>query len=168
MEHELSTYFSALKRFFHCLFFAVVAFTEGDLQYKTTEPSNSYDQFLHVVEGWLKSATLSLIPSLNFDPGMTPAMLNVAADYREPPPRKMGDGYRVIDTNKVEIKYLWDEPGRQFFYFDKFLIEHKNKQNFWLKFCVYFIFLTFYKPTCTFLGEKTMYASTKLCASLKA
>ena len=89
----------------------MAAFAEGDLQYKTTEPSNPYDLFLHALEGELKSATVSFIPSMNFDPAVTPAMLNISADYMEPPPRKMGDGYKILDSNTVTIKYFWDEPG---------------------------------------------------------
>jgi len=100
-----------------CIYICLVAaFTEGELQYKTTEASNPYDLFLHAFEGVLKSATVSLIPSLNFDPLITPPMLNISNEYKEPPPRKMGDGYKVIDSNTVTLKYFWDEPGMCIFW----------------------------------------------------
>ena len=95
------------------MYISVVAFTEGDLHYKTTEPSNNYDLFLHAVEGDIKSARLMLIPTgKNFDPDVTPCMINVSAECNDDPPRNMGDGYVVINSSTVTIKYFWDEPGK--------------------------------------------------------
>ena len=38
-------------------------------------------------------------------------MLSMNPDYLETPPRKMGDGYAVLNSNLVHIRYSWDEPG---------------------------------------------------------
>lgn len=91
--------------------FLVFSFTEGDFQYKTTEASNCNDLFLHVFEAGLKSTQLMLVPSLGFDPTFTPPRLNVTAEYMEPPPRKMREGYVVAHSNTLKINYCWDEPG---------------------------------------------------------
>nr|CAB3258643.1 uncharacterized protein KIAA1109 [Phallusia mammillata] len=89
----------------------VASFEDGDIQYKTTEASNPSDIFMHVVEGNLSEFRVKLTPSADFDPSVTPAMLRITKVHNEPPPRKMGNGFPIVDARNVHVKYLWDEAG---------------------------------------------------------
>ncbi|XP_076826116.1 bridge-like lipid transfer protein family member 1 isoform X2 [Clavelina lepadiformis] len=89
----------------------VVAFSDGEFQYKTTEPSNSDDLFMHALEGELGTVRVMLVPSLGYDPAVTPAMLGVLPIHNEGPPRKMGEGYVMLQSSNVDLKYVWDEAG---------------------------------------------------------
>lgn len=66
---------------------------------------------MHVVEGNLGDFQAKLMPSSDFDPSVTPAMLRITKVHNEPPPRKMVNGFNIVQARNVNVKYLWDEPG---------------------------------------------------------
>ncbi|TRY60510.1 hypothetical protein DNTS_001480 [Danionella cerebrum] len=67
-------------------------FDDAFLTYATKPPSSHLDQFMHIVKGSLENVRVMLVPSPR-------------------PPRLMGEGFVVMQSNDVEIYYYQDEPG---------------------------------------------------------
>lgn len=68
-----------------------------------------YDLFMHVLEGSIGSVKVMLITSSKYDPtALPPHKQTTKCDL---PPRKMGEGYDLMNSNHVSFKYIWDEAG---------------------------------------------------------
>ncbi|XP_076156832.1 bridge-like lipid transfer protein family member 1 isoform X6 [Alosa pseudoharengus] len=77
-----------------------VNFDDAFLTYTTKPPSSHLDQFMHIVKGSLENVRVMLVPS--------PRYLGLQNDE---PPRLMGEGFVVLQSNDVDIYYYQDEPG---------------------------------------------------------
>ncbi|XP_078796524.1 bridge-like lipid transfer protein family member 1 isoform X8 [Oryzias latipes] len=77
-----------------------VNFEDAFLTYATKPPSSHLDQFMHIVKGSLENVRVMLVPS--------PRYLGMQNDE---PPRLMGEGFVVMQSNDVDIYYYQDEPG---------------------------------------------------------
>ncbi|KAL2098940.1 hypothetical protein ACEWY4_005420 [Coilia grayii] len=77
-----------------------VHFDDAFLTYTTKPPSSHLDQFMHIVKGSLENVRVMLVPS--------PRYLGLQNDE---PPRLMGEGFVVLQSNDVDIYYYQDEPG---------------------------------------------------------
>ncbi|KAG9339853.1 hypothetical protein JZ751_022356 [Albula glossodonta] len=77
-----------------------VNFDDAFLTYATKPPSSHLDQFMHIVKGTLENVRVMLVPS--------PRYLGMQNDE---PPRLMGEGFVVMQSNDVDIYYYMDEPG---------------------------------------------------------
>ncbi|XP_037833891.1 transmembrane protein KIAA1109 homolog isoform X13 [Kryptolebias marmoratus] len=77
-----------------------VNFEDAFLTYATKPPSCHLDQFMHIVKGSLENVRVMLVPS--------PRYLGLQNDE---PPRLMGEGFVVMQSNDVDIYYYQDEPG---------------------------------------------------------
>ncbi|XP_027856720.1 bridge-like lipid transfer protein family member 1 isoform X7 [Xiphophorus couchianus] len=77
-----------------------VNFEDAFLTYATKPPSSHLDQFMHIVKGSLENVRVMLVPS--------PRYLGLQNDE---PPRLMGEGFVVMQSNDVDIYYYQDEPG---------------------------------------------------------
>ncbi|XP_072313657.1 bridge-like lipid transfer protein family member 1 [Eucyclogobius newberryi] len=77
-----------------------VYFEDAFLTYATKPPSSHLDQFMHIVKGSLENVRVMLVPS--------PRYLGLQNDE---PPRLMGEGFVVLQSNDVDIYYYQDEPG---------------------------------------------------------
>uniref|UniRef100_H3AGP3 Bridge-like lipid transfer protein family member 1 n=1 Tax=Latimeria chalumnae TaxID=7897 RepID=H3AGP3_LATCH len=77
-----------------------VNFDDAFLTYTTKPPSSHLDQFMHIVKGKLENVRVLLVPS--------PRYGGLQSDE---PPRLMGEGFVVMQSNIVEIYYYQDEPG---------------------------------------------------------
>ncbi|XP_036372850.1 transmembrane protein KIAA1109 homolog isoform X4 [Megalops cyprinoides] len=77
-----------------------VNFDDAFLTYATKPPSSHLDQFMHIVKGTLENVRVMLVPS--------PRYLGLQNDE---PPRLMGEGFVVMQSNDVDIYYYMDEPG---------------------------------------------------------
>ncbi|XP_069487248.1 bridge-like lipid transfer protein family member 1 isoform X4 [Ambystoma mexicanum] len=77
-----------------------VNFDDAFLTYTTKPPSSHLDQFMHIVKGKLENVRVMLVPS--------PRYLGLQNDE---PPRLMGEGFVVMQSNDVDIYYYMDEPG---------------------------------------------------------
>ncbi|XP_072563835.1 bridge-like lipid transfer protein family member 1 isoform X4 [Paramormyrops kingsleyae] len=77
-----------------------VHFDDAFLTYATKPPSSRLDQFMHIVKGTLENVRVMLMPS--------PRYLGLQNDE---PPRLMGEGFVVMQSNDVDIYYYMDEPG---------------------------------------------------------
>uniref|UniRef100_A0A671N7B5 Bridge-like lipid transfer protein family member 1 N-terminal domain-containing protein n=1 Tax=Sinocyclocheilus anshuiensis TaxID=1608454 RepID=A0A671N7B5_9TELE len=75
-------------------------FDDAFLTYATKPPSSHLDQFMHIVKGSLENVRVMLVPS--------PRYLGLQNDE---PPRLMGEGFVVMQSNDVDIYYYQDEPG---------------------------------------------------------
>ncbi|XP_056616066.1 bridge-like lipid transfer protein family member 1 isoform X1 [Triplophysa dalaica] len=75
-------------------------FDDAYLTYATKPPSSHLDQFMHIVKGSLENVRVMLVPS--------PRYLGLQNDE---PPRLMGEGFVVMQSNDVDIYYYQDEPG---------------------------------------------------------
>ncbi|XP_062852110.1 bridge-like lipid transfer protein family member 1 isoform X3 [Trichomycterus rosablanca] len=75
-------------------------FDDALLTYTTKPPSSHLDQFMHIVKGSLENVRVMLVPS--------PRYLGLQNDE---PPRLMGEGFVVMQSNDVDIYYYQDEPG---------------------------------------------------------
>ncbi|XP_052427766.1 bridge-like lipid transfer protein family member 1 isoform X3 [Carassius gibelio] len=75
-------------------------FDDAFLTYATKPPSSHLDQFMHIVKGTLENVRVMLVPS--------PRYLGLQNDE---PPRLMGEGFVVMQSNDVDIYYYQDEPG---------------------------------------------------------
>ncbi|XP_051945787.1 transmembrane protein KIAA1109 homolog [Xyrauchen texanus] len=75
-------------------------FDDAFLTYATRSPSSHLDQFMHIVKGFLENVRVMLVPS--------PRYLGLQNDE---PPRLMGEGFVVMQSNYVDIYYYQDEPG---------------------------------------------------------
>ncbi|XP_051507194.1 transmembrane protein KIAA1109 homolog isoform X2 [Myxocyprinus asiaticus] len=75
-------------------------FDDAFLTYATKPPSSHLDQFMHIVKGFLENVRVMLVPS--------PRYLGLQNDE---PPRLMGEGFVVMQSNYVDIYYYQDEPG---------------------------------------------------------
>uniref|UniRef100_A0A3Q2QAA1 Bridge-like lipid transfer protein family member 1 N-terminal domain-containing protein n=1 Tax=Fundulus heteroclitus TaxID=8078 RepID=A0A3Q2QAA1_FUNHE len=78
-----------------------VNFEDAFLTYATKPPSSHLDQYMHIVKGSLENVRVMLVPS--------PRYLGLQNDE---PPRLMGEGFVVMQSNDVDIYYYQDEPGR--------------------------------------------------------
>ncbi|XP_053786570.1 bridge-like lipid transfer protein family member 1 isoform X10 [Desmodus rotundus] len=77
-----------------------INFDDAFLTYTTKPPSSHLDQFMHIVKGKLENARVMLVPS--------PRYVGLQNDE---PPRLMGEGFVVMQSNDVDIYYYMDEPG---------------------------------------------------------
>ncbi|KAF6734631.1 uncharacterized protein FQA47_004048 [Oryzias melastigma] len=77
-----------------------VNFEDAFLTYATKPPSSHLDQFMHIIKGSLENVRVMLVPS--------PRYLGMQNDE---PPRLMGEGFVVMQSNDVDIYYYQDEPG---------------------------------------------------------
>ncbi|XP_034153444.1 transmembrane protein KIAA1109 homolog isoform X3 [Esox lucius] len=77
-----------------------VNFEDAFLTYATKPPSSHLDQYMHIVKGSLENVRVMLVPS--------PRYLGMQNDE---PPRLMGEGFVVMQSNDVDIYYYQDEPG---------------------------------------------------------
>ncbi|XP_069098559.1 bridge-like lipid transfer protein family member 1 isoform X3 [Pleurodeles waltl] len=77
-----------------------VNFDDAFLTYTTKPPSSHLDQFMHIVKGKLENVRVMLVPS--------PRYVGLPNDE---PPRLMGEGFVVMQSNDVDIYYYMDEPG---------------------------------------------------------
>ncbi|XP_059373790.1 bridge-like lipid transfer protein family member 1 isoform X2 [Carassius carassius] len=75
-------------------------FDDAFLTYATKPPSSHLDQFMHIVKGSLENVRVMLVPS--------PRYLGLQNDE---PPRLMGEGFVVMQSNDVDIYYYQDEAG---------------------------------------------------------
>ncbi|XP_063040632.1 bridge-like lipid transfer protein family member 1 isoform X4 [Engraulis encrasicolus] len=75
-------------------------FDDAFLTYTTKPPSSHLDQFMHIVKGSLENVRVMLVPS--------PRYLGLQNDE---PPRLMGEGFVVLQSNDVDIYYYQDVPG---------------------------------------------------------
>ncbi|XP_046874417.1 transmembrane protein KIAA1109 homolog isoform X3 [Hypomesus transpacificus] len=75
-------------------------FEDAFLTYTTKPPSSHLDQYMHIVKGSLENVRVMLVPS--------PRYLGMQNDE---PPRLMGEGFVVMQSNDVDIYYYQDEPG---------------------------------------------------------
>ncbi|XP_028809537.1 bridge-like lipid transfer protein family member 1 isoform X2 [Denticeps clupeoides] len=75
-------------------------FDDAFLTYTTKPPSSHLDQFMYIVKGSLENVRVMLVPS--------PRYLGLQNDE---PPRLMGEGFVVMQSNDVDIYYYQDEPG---------------------------------------------------------
>ncbi|GCB67963.1 hypothetical protein scyTo_0013758, partial [Scyliorhinus torazame] len=77
-----------------------INFDDAFLTYTTKPPSSHLDQFMHIVKGKLENVRVMLVPS--------PRHVSLQNDE---PPRLMGEGFVVMQSNDVDIYYYMDEPG---------------------------------------------------------
>ncbi|XP_053317388.1 bridge-like lipid transfer protein family member 1 [Spea bombifrons] len=77
-----------------------VNFDDAFLTYTTKPPSSHLDQFMHILKGKLENVRVMLVPS--------PRYVGMQNDE---PPRLMGEGFVVLQSNDVDIYYYMDEPG---------------------------------------------------------
>ncbi|KAJ8336323.1 hypothetical protein SKAU_G00396660 [Synaphobranchus kaupii] len=77
-----------------------VHFDDAFLTYTTKPPSSHLDKFMHIVKGALENVRVMLVPS--------PRYLGM---HNDEPPRLMGEGFVVMQSNDVDIYYYMDEPG---------------------------------------------------------
>nr|XP_015825985.2 bridge-like lipid transfer protein family member 1 isoform X4 [Nothobranchius furzeri] len=77
-----------------------VNFEDAFLTYATKPPSSHLDQYMHIVKGSLENVRVMLVPSPRYV-GLT----------NDEPPRLMGEGFVVMQSNDVDIYYYQDEPG---------------------------------------------------------
>ncbi|XP_036089345.1 transmembrane protein KIAA1109 homolog isoform X3 [Rousettus aegyptiacus] len=77
-----------------------INFDDAFLTYTTKPPSSRLDQFMHIVKGKLENVRVMLVPS--------PRYVGLQNDE---PPRLMGEGFVVMQSNDVDIYYYMDEPG---------------------------------------------------------
>ncbi|CAH2300868.1 Hypothetical predicted protein [Pelobates cultripes] len=77
-----------------------VNFDDAFLTYATKPPSSHLDQFMHILKGKLENVRVMLVPS--------PRYVGLQNDE---PPRLMGEGFVVMQSNDVDIYYYMDEPG---------------------------------------------------------
>uniref|UniRef100_H0VH78 Bridge-like lipid transfer protein family member 1 n=1 Tax=Cavia porcellus TaxID=10141 RepID=H0VH78_CAVPO len=77
-----------------------INFDDAFLTYTTKPPSSHLDQFMHIVKGKLENVRVMLVPS--------PRYVGLQNDE---PPRLMGEGFVVMQSNDVDIYYYMDEPG---------------------------------------------------------
>ncbi|OWK14243.1 hypothetical protein Celaphus_00000470, partial [Cervus elaphus hippelaphus] len=76
-----------------------INFDDAFLTYTTKPPSSHLDQFMHIVKGKLENVRVMLVPS--------PRYVGLQNDE---PPRLMGEGFVVMQSNDVDIYYYMDEP----------------------------------------------------------
>ncbi|XP_034257362.1 bridge-like lipid transfer protein family member 1 isoform X5 [Pantherophis guttatus] len=77
-----------------------INFDDASLIYTTKPPSSHLDQFMHILKGKLENVRVMLVPS--------PRYVGLQNDE---PPRLMGEGFVVMQSNDVDIYYYMDEPG---------------------------------------------------------
>ncbi|XP_043401413.1 transmembrane protein KIAA1109 homolog isoform X22 [Chelonia mydas] len=77
-----------------------INFDDAFLTYTTKPPSSHLDQFMHILKGKLENVRVMLVPS--------PRYVGLQTDE---PPRLMGEGFVVMQSNDVDIYYYMDEPG---------------------------------------------------------
>ncbi|XP_030213365.1 bridge-like lipid transfer protein family member 1 isoform X7 [Gadus morhua] len=77
-----------------------VNFEDAFLTYATKPPSSHRDRFMHILKGSLENVRVMLVPS--------PRYVGMQNDE---PPRLMGEGFVVMQSNDVDIYYYQDEPG---------------------------------------------------------
>ncbi|XP_061700534.1 bridge-like lipid transfer protein family member 1 isoform X13 [Syngnathoides biaculeatus] len=75
-------------------------FEDAFLTYATKPPSSHLDQYMHIVKGSLENVRVMLVPS--------PRYVGMQTDE---PPRLMGEGFVVMQSNDVDLYYYQDEPG---------------------------------------------------------
>nr|XP_033794435.1 transmembrane protein KIAA1109 homolog isoform X3 [Geotrypetes seraphini] len=77
-----------------------INFDDAFLTYTTKPPSSHLDQFMHILKGKLENVRVMLVPS--------PRYVGLQNDE---PPRLMGEGFVLMQSNDVDIYYYMDEPG---------------------------------------------------------
>ncbi|KAJ3613637.1 hypothetical protein NHX12_019883, partial [Muraenolepis orangiensis] len=77
-----------------------VNFEDAFLTYATKPPSSHLDKYMHILKGSLENVRVMLVPS--------PRYVGMQNDE---PPRLMGEGFVVMQSNDVDIYYYQDEPG---------------------------------------------------------
>ncbi|XP_034627354.1 transmembrane protein KIAA1109 homolog [Trachemys scripta elegans] len=77
-----------------------INFDDAFLTYTTKPPSSHLDHFMHILKGKLENVRVMLVPS--------PRYVGLQTDE---PPRLMGEGFVVMQSNDVDIYYYMDEPG---------------------------------------------------------
>uniref|UniRef100_A0A4W3HSK9 KIAA1109 n=1 Tax=Callorhinchus milii TaxID=7868 RepID=A0A4W3HSK9_CALMI len=77
-----------------------INFDDAFLTYTTKPPSSHLDRFMHIVKGKLENVRVMLVPSLK-----------AVVVQNDEPPRLMGEGFVVMQSNDVDIYYYMDTPG---------------------------------------------------------
>ncbi|KAM9476517.1 bridge-like lipid transfer protein family member 1 isoform 2-T2 [Clarias gariepinus] len=77
-----------------------MSFDDAFLTYTTKPPSSHLDQFMHMVKGSLENVRVMLVPNPRY-----------LGRQNDEPPRLMGEGFVVMQSNDVDIYYYQDQPG---------------------------------------------------------
>ncbi|XP_048858560.1 transmembrane protein KIAA1109 homolog isoform X2 [Brienomyrus brachyistius] len=77
-----------------------LSFDDAFLTYATKPPSSRLDKFMHMLKGTLENVRVMLVPSPRYT-GL----------QNDEPPRLMGEGFVVMQSNDVDIYYYTDEAG---------------------------------------------------------
>lgn len=80
----------------------IVNFEEAHAVYTIKPAQSKLDQFTHIVKCKAENAKVLLAPSPKYT-GMV-----------DDPPRYMGEGFVVLQSNQLDTYYYMDEPGRSF------------------------------------------------------
>lgn len=78
-----------------------LSFEESNLIYTSRPASSSRDLFTHIAKCKTENFKVILAPSPKYS----------GPELHDEPPRFMGDGFVVFQSNKVEFYYYQDEPG---------------------------------------------------------
>ncbi|XP_050415172.1 bridge-like lipid transfer protein family member 1 [Patella vulgata] len=78
----------------------LASFEEAHLVYTTKPASTPFDMFMHVVKCKSENMKVMMVPSPNYRGTLV-----------DEPPRNMGEGFVVMQSNDVDIYYYMDEPG---------------------------------------------------------
>ncbi|ESO89448.1 hypothetical protein LOTGIDRAFT_234295 [Lottia gigantea] len=79
----------------------LASFEEAHLVYTTKPASTPFDMFMHVVKCKSENMRVMMVPSPQYNKG---PVVDV-------PPRNMGEGFVIMQSNDVDIYYYMDEPG---------------------------------------------------------
>uniref|UniRef100_A0A8C4N5K0 Bridge-like lipid transfer protein family member 1 N-terminal domain-containing protein n=1 Tax=Eptatretus burgeri TaxID=7764 RepID=A0A8C4N5K0_EPTBU len=77
-----------------------VNFEDALLTYATKPPSSRLDLYMHILKGKLENVRVMLVNSPRY-----------AGVHQDEPPRLMGEGFVVLQSNDVDIYYYQDQPG---------------------------------------------------------
>uniref|UniRef100_A0A4W3IHR8 KIAA1109 n=1 Tax=Callorhinchus milii TaxID=7868 RepID=A0A4W3IHR8_CALMI len=93
-----------------------INFDDAFLTYTTKPPSSHLDRFMHIVKGKLENVRVMLVPSLK-----------AVVVQNDEPPRLMGEGFVVMQSNDVDIYYYMDTPGM----FEPWLTTFPSPSHIW-------------------------------------
>uniref|UniRef100_UPI00358EAAD5 bridge-like lipid transfer protein family member 1 n=1 Tax=Myxine glutinosa TaxID=7769 RepID=UPI00358EAAD5 len=77
-----------------------INFEDALLTYATKPPSSRLDLYMHILKGKLENVRVMLVNSPRY-----------AGVHQDEPPRLMGEGFVVLQSNDVDIYYYQDQPG---------------------------------------------------------
>ncbi|KAK7097228.1 hypothetical protein V1264_004238 [Littorina saxatilis] len=77
----------------------LIKFEKADVMYTTKPASTLSDLFMHVVKCEMENLRVMFVPSPKYNGPL------------DEPPRTMGEGFVVLQSNKVDIYFYMDEPG---------------------------------------------------------